>query len=155
MAGSRRDRPARKISTSCTRRAFAAKSTCNASRLRHALSSRPRWPQRPDRGSSPQARHAVSTRPSTVRTAPAEPIRTGLAAGTLQRAVLDNLLYLQARFPRIASPYDWYMALAYSVRDRMLARQESTVAAYKERNVKVAVYLSAEYLIGPQLGNNL
>jgi len=97
----------------------------------------------------------VSTRPSTVRTAPAEPIRTGLAAGTLQRAVLDNLLYLQARFPRIASPYDWYMALAYSVRDRMLARMESTVRTYKQREVKVAVYLSAEFLIGPQLGNNL
>ena len=97
----------------------------------------------------------MSTRPSTVKTAPEEAIRTGLAAGTLRQAVLDNLLYLQGRFPRIASPYDWYMALAYSVRDRMLARQESTVAAYKERNVKVAVYLSAEYLIGPQLGNNL
>ena len=97
----------------------------------------------------------MSTRPSTVRTAPAEPIRTGLAAGTLQRAVLDNLLYLQARFPRIASPYDWYMALAYSVRDRMLARMESTVRTYKQREVKVAVYLSAEFLIGPQLGNNL
>ena len=97
----------------------------------------------------------MSTRPSTVKTAPAEPIRTGLAAGTLQRAVLDNLLYLQARFPRIASPYDWYMALAYSVRDRMLARMESTVRTYKQREVKVAVYLSAEFLIGPQLGNNL
>jgi len=97
----------------------------------------------------------VSTRPSTVKTAPSEPIRTGLAASTLQRAVVDNLLYLQGRFPRIASPSDWYMALAYSVRDRMLARLESTVRAYKQREVKVAVYLSAEYLIGPQLGNNL
>jgi starch phosphorylase len=97
----------------------------------------------------------VSTRPSIVKTAPAEAIRTGLAAGTLRQAVLDNLLYLQGRFPRIASPYDWYMALAYSVRDRMLARLESTVRTYKQREVKVAVYLSAEFLIGPQLGNNL
>jgi starch phosphorylase len=97
----------------------------------------------------------VSTRPSAVKPAPTEPVRTGLAARTLQQAVLDNLLYLQGRFARIASPYDWYMALAYSVRDRMLERLESTVAAYKQREVKVAVYLSAEYLIGPQLGNNL
>jgi glycogen phosphorylase len=97
----------------------------------------------------------VSTRPSILKTAPAEAIRTGLAAGTLRQAVLDNLLYLQGRFPRIASPYDWYMALAYSVRDRMLARLESTVRTYKQREVKVAVYLSAEFLIGPQLGNNL
>ena len=71
----------------------------------------------------------MSTRPTTVKTAPAEHSRTGLSAGTLQHAVLDNLLCLQGRFPRIASPYDWYMALAYSVRDRLLARWQSTVRA--------------------------
>jgi glycogen phosphorylase len=97
----------------------------------------------------------VSTRLSTVKTPPAEAIRTGLSAGTLQRAVLDNLLFMQARLPRIATPHDWYMALAYSVRDRLLARWGSTVRAYEEREVKVACYLSAEFLIGPQLGNNL
>ena len=97
----------------------------------------------------------MSTRPSTLKTASAEATRSGLAAGTLQRAVLDNLLCLQGRFPRIASPYDWYMALGYSVRDRLLARWQSTVRAYQQREVKVAVYLSAEFLIGPQLGNNL
>ena len=84
-----------------------------------------------------------------------EPIRTGLAAATLQRAVRDNLLYLQARSPQVASAHDWYMALAYSVRDRLLARWESTVQAYASQTVKVACYLSAEFLIGPQLGSNL
>jgi starch phosphorylase len=84
-----------------------------------------------------------------------EPTRTGLAAETLTRAVLDNLAYLQARYPDIATPHDWYMALAYSVRDRMLARWVSTVQTYFARHVKIACYLSAEFLIGPQLGNNL
>ncbi len=56
-----------------------------------------------------------------------EPVRTGLAPETLSRAVLDNLVCLQARFPEIATHHDWYMALAYSVRDRMLARWVSTV----------------------------
>jgi glycogen phosphorylase len=51
-----------------------------------------------------------------------EPTRTGLSADTLQRAVRDNLIYLLARFPEVATPHDWYLALAYSVRDRMLAR---------------------------------
>ncbi len=97
----------------------------------------------------------MSTRPSSFNATPAETIRTGLTAGALQRAVLDNLLCLQGRFPRIATPYDWYMALAFSVRDRMLARWERTVRAYAQREVKVACYLSAEFLIGPQLGNNL
>jgi glycogen phosphorylase len=97
----------------------------------------------------------VSSRASTIKTAPAEAIRTGLAAATLQRAVLDNLLCLQGRFPRIATPHDWYMALSYAVRDRMLARWESTVRAYERCQVKIPCYLSAEFLIGPQLGNNL
>jgi glycogen phosphorylase len=84
-----------------------------------------------------------------------ETVRTGLSAASLQRAVLDNLLYLQARFRSNATPHDWYMALAYSVRDRMLARWESSVLSLRQRNVKVACYLSAEHLIGPQLGKNL
>jgi len=84
-----------------------------------------------------------------------EPTRTGLSAETLARAVLDNLSYLQARIPEIATPHDWYMALSYSVRDRLLARWVSTVRAYAARDVKIACYLSAEFLTGPQLGNNL
>ncbi|HET6412980.1 MAG TPA: glycogen/starch/alpha-glucan phosphorylase [Anaeromyxobacter sp.] len=84
-----------------------------------------------------------------------EPIRTGLSAATLERAVVENLVCLQGRYPRIATAQDWYMALAYTVRDRMLARWASTVEAYVTRDVKVACYLSAEFLMGPQLGNNL
>ena len=97
----------------------------------------------------------MSTKSPSTRTVPPEAIRTGLTAATLQRAVLDNLLYVQARFRPIATPHDWYMALAYSVRDRMLARWESTTSACAQREAKVACYLSAEFLIGPQLGNNL
>jgi len=85
----------------------------------------------------------------------AEPARSGLDADALQRDVIDNLICLQARYPAIATPHDWYMALAYSVRDRMLARWVATVQAYAAREVRVACYLSAEFLIGPQLGNNL
>jgi starch phosphorylase len=84
-----------------------------------------------------------------------EPTRTGLSAETLQRAVLDNLTYIQARLPELATPHDWYMALAYTVRDRMLERWQATVRADAQRDVKVVCYLSAEFLIGPQLGNNL
>ncbi|HVP33398.1 MAG TPA: glycogen/starch/alpha-glucan phosphorylase [Steroidobacteraceae bacterium] len=91
--------------------------------------------------------------PTESRTADAT--RCGLGAEALRRAVLDNLVCLQARFPDIASPHDWYMALAYSVRDRMLDRWVKTVRTYATQEVKVVCYLSAEFLIGPQLGNNL
>jgi starch phosphorylase len=69
--------------------------------------------------------------------------------------VLDNLVCLQGRFPDIADPHDWYMALAYTIRDRMLERWACTVRTYAAQDVKVVCYLSAEFLIGPQFGNNL
>jgi starch phosphorylase len=98
----------------------------------------------------------MSTDPTTAKAPPAtESIRTGLTADTLRRAVVENLACLQASYPAIATPHDWYMALAYSVRDRMLARWVNTAQAHAAGDVKVACYLSAEFLIGPQLGNNL
>jgi starch phosphorylase len=84
-----------------------------------------------------------------------EPIRTGLSAESLRRAVVDNLIYVQASHPDVATPHDWYMALAYSVRDRLLSRWVDTARTCGVGELKVTCYLSAEFLIGPQLGNNL
>ena len=81
-----------------------------------------------------------------------ESVRFGLSAGALRQAVLDNLTCLLARFPAVATSHDWYAALAYTVRDRLLGRWVATTRTYQEHDVKVACYLSAEYLIGPQLG---
>jgi starch phosphorylase len=72
-----------------------------------------------------------------------------------QHDVVRNLICREGRYPDIASPHDWYMALAFSVRDRMLARWAASTKVYAAKDVKVACYLSAEFLIGPQLGNNL
>jgi starch phosphorylase len=92
----------------------------------------------------------------TANAAPsAGPARSGLDRDALQRGVVDNLICVQARYPAIATPHDWYMALAYTVRDRMLARWVASAQIYISREVRVACYLSAEFLIGPQLGNNL
>ena len=64
-------------------------------------------------------------------------------------------MYLQGRYPAIANTQNWYIALAHSLRDRMLERWVNSVKAYASRDVKVVCYFSAEFLIGPQLGNNL
>ncbi len=56
-------------------------------------------------------------------------VRTGLGADALAEALVDNLHYLQAKLPRHATRNDWYMALAYTVRDRMLDRYIRTVEA--------------------------
>lgn len=81
--------------------------------------------------------------------------RTGLGAETLKRAFLDNLFYVQGKFPGLATKNDYYMALAYTVRDRMLQRWVSTAAAYTDQSARTVCYLSAEFLMGPHLGNNL
>lgn len=93
--------------------------------------------------------------PTVSMTQGAESARCGLDADALRRGIVDNLICLQGRHLALATPHDWYMALAYSVRDRMLARWAATVESYTERKIRVACYLSAEFLIGPQLGNNL
>ncbi len=81
--------------------------------------------------------------------------RTGLSVETLKRAFMDNLFYIQGKFPQIASQNDYYMALAYTVRDRMLQRWISTAQNYTSHGSRTVCYLSAEFLMGPHLGNNL
>ncbi len=81
--------------------------------------------------------------------------RTGLDIQTLRRAMADNLFYIQGKFPEIATQNDFYMALAYTVRDRLLQRWLNTVHTYLKSKVKKVCYLSAEFLVGPHLGNNI
>ncbi|MEW5769750.1 MAG: glycogen/starch/alpha-glucan phosphorylase [Pseudomonadota bacterium] len=84
-----------------------------------------------------------------------EDIRTGLSVDALKRAFLDNLFYTQGRFLKVATPNDHYQALAYTLRDRLLQRWVSTVQTYARSNCRTVCYLSAEYLPGPHLANNL
>ena len=65
----------------------------------------------------------------------AERARTGMSADALARAVVDNLAYVLARYPAIATPHDWYMALAHSVRDRLLARWVASIRTCAARDV--------------------
>lgn len=81
--------------------------------------------------------------------------RTGLSVETLRRAFADNLFYIQGKYDSIATPNDYYMALAYTLRDRLLQRWLKTIKTYLEQNVKVVYYLSAEFLMGRHLGNSL
>jgi glycogen phosphorylase len=93
---------------------------------------------------------AVPSRASTP-----EAVRTGLNPSTIAQAFQDNLSLLQARFPAVATQNDRYMALAYTVRDRLLHRWIKTAETYYLRRSRTVCYLSAEFLMGPQLGNNL
>jgi len=84
-----------------------------------------------------------------------EDIRSGTSVAVIKQAILDNLHYVQGRIPELASRNDWYMAVAYTARDRMLDRFIRSVQRLSDPKVKIASYLSAEFLMGPHLGNNL
>ena len=81
--------------------------------------------------------------------------RTGLEIETLRRAIADNLLYILGKTPDIAGKHDLYTALAFTVRDRLLQQWMATQLALRQKDVRIVGYLSAEFLVGPHLGNNL
>src|SRR4029453_18637991 len=84
-------------------------------------------------------------------------VRTSLEPDAIAEVLLENLHCLQAKRPEYATRNDWYMALAYTVRDRALDRYIATLEqmTVADHAVKVVAYFSAEFLMGPHLGNNL
>jgi glycogen phosphorylase len=84
-----------------------------------------------------------------------ESIRTGLSLESLKRAFQENLFFSLGRPQHAATNHDFYMAASYTVRDRMLERWVKTAKVYKDTNARTVCYLSAEFLLGPHLANNL
>ena len=65
-------------------------------------------------------------------------------------AIGDHLTFTLGKRPETETVHDVYMALCYAIRDRMMAFYHSN-----SKPNKTVAYLSAEFLIGPQLANNL
>ena len=81
--------------------------------------------------------------------------RTGMSEETLKRAIADSLYYVQGKGEYFATVHDFYMAVAHSVRDRILQRRIQTAKTHSEQEVKTVYYLSAEFLMGRYTGNSL
>jgi starch phosphorylase len=81
--------------------------------------------------------------------------RTSTTVPALKRAILENLFYVVGKRAEVATDMDYFMALAYTVRDRILARWLTTKQDYAKHSVRSVNYLSAEFLMGPHLANNL
>ncbi len=81
--------------------------------------------------------------------------RTAMSVEALAQSFLDNLIFVQGRSTERATVNDLYMALAHTVRDRLVERWIQTVKNYQAQDVRLVCYLSAEYLTGPHLANNL
>jgi glycogen phosphorylase len=84
-----------------------------------------------------------------------EAIRTDVSAEGIQRAFRDNLRYALGRSERLATKHDLYVALALTVRDRVFQHTVESIETYGGANARRVAYLSAEYLPGPHLANNL
>ena len=82
-------------------------------------------------------------------------VRTGSSPATLGQAIEDHLRYSLGRPAALRTTQNYYHALSLAVRDRMQQRWTETTQTYLDLSRKVAVYLSAEFLLGPHLGNNL
>ena len=73
-----------------------------------------------------------------------------MTPNNLYNGITERLFYTIGKRPDTARKHDFYMALCYAVRDQMMSYYLTETKSQKE-----VAYLSAEFLIGPQLGNNL
>src|SRR5262249_1025118 len=82
-------------------------------------------------------------------------VRTGLKADEIRNAFCNNLRSGLGRLERFATKNDLYLALALTVRHQLFQRTVETMETYGGANARCVAYLSAEYLPGPHLANNL
>ena len=80
---------------------------------------------------------------------------TSMTVAAFTEAFENNLYYARGQAVQSASLNDAYVALSHTVRDCLIDRWRKTNDTYFETNPKFVYYLSAEYLLGKQLSQNL
>jgi starch phosphorylase len=80
-------------------------------------------------------------------------VHHGMSVADIKQSFLDNLFGALGRSLAAATRNDKYLALALTVRERVFHVGGETLEAY--RSSRAVAYLSAEYLPGPHLANNL
>ncbi|MGE4553366.1 MAG: glycogen/starch/alpha-glucan phosphorylase [Desulfovibrionaceae bacterium] len=73
----------------------------------------------------------------------------------LRRDIVRHIVSTLGNDPHRVIPYNYYLGLAYAVRDRLIEQWVGTQRAYYEHHAKRVYYLSLEYLPGKSLMNNL
>ena len=81
--------------------------------------------------------------------------RKGQDAQSIQLSFASHLEYSLCKDQYTATTRDLYLSLALAARDRLIERWLRTQQKYYTENVKRVYYLSAEYLLGRVLVNNL
>jgi starch phosphorylase len=73
----------------------------------------------------------------------------------VRREFCETLFSTLGRFPETATLNDLYLALALATRREVLRRAVRTSETYYKQGSRTVCYLSAEFLLGPHLANNL
>jgi starch phosphorylase len=81
--------------------------------------------------------------------------KKGMDSRSIQLSFANHLEYSLSKDQYTATLRDLYQAISLTVRDRMIERWIKTQQMYHEHDVKRIYYLSAEYLMGRVLINNL
>jgi glycogen phosphorylase len=83
------------------------------------------------------------------------PSEENISVESIKQSILDNLQLGLARQPRYATRRDWYTAVALSVRGMLVSNWYRGTNVSSDDHERVVAYLSAEFLLGPHLHNNL
>ncbi|AFL86657.1 glycogen/starch/alpha-glucan phosphorylase [Terriglobus roseus DSM 18391] len=81
--------------------------------------------------------------------------RSGTSAKDLEISFRNHMTHTVGRPLEYSTTLDQYHALSAVVRDRLMDNWLDTIETYRDRDVRVVGYLSAEYLLGPHLENDL
>src|ERR1700761_200233 len=81
--------------------------------------------------------------------------RAGTTAEEIALSFRNHMTHSVGRPLERSSVIDQYHGLAAAVRDRLMDQWLETIESYRQKDVRVLAYLSAEYLLGPHLQNDL
>jgi len=81
--------------------------------------------------------------------------RIARSVDAIRRSFVDNLFYVAGKTFDNATINDHYIALSYTIRDRLLSRYIPCSQYFRKMKPKTVAYMSSEFLLGPQLGNNI
>jgi starch phosphorylase len=90
-----------------------------------------------------------------IRRRPGATLEPGHDVRSLANDFINKLYVEVGKFPGVASLNDHYLALSYAIRERLMHRWVRSARTFLEGSHRTVIDLSAEYLIGPQLGANL
>lgn len=97
----------------------------------------------------------LESNPSQISGSQTDTGHPGSDVESFKKALLDNLYYARGQGEVTASPGDIYLALALTIRNELMRNWRKTIEEYSRTQPKFVYYLSAEYLPGRQITQNI